>query len=83
MKAAQILGFRVPADISVAGFDNIAFTNYASPPLTTVDLQSERLGGAAVEQLIARIDGKPLAAFSMIEPQLVLRSSTVNRNRQA
>jgi LacI family transcriptional regulator len=81
MKAAQILGFRVPADISVAGFDNIAFTNYASPPLTTVDLQSERLGGAAVEQLIAQIEGKPLAGFSMIEPQLVLRSSTANRNR--
>jgi LacI family transcriptional regulator len=81
MKAAQTLGFRVPADISLAGFDNIAFANYTSPPLTTVDLQSERLGGAAVEQLLAQIDGKPPALFSMIEPQLILRSSTANRNR--
>jgi LacI family transcriptional regulator len=81
MKAAQILGFRVPADISLAGFDNIAFASYTSPPLTTVDLQSERLGAAAVERLIAQIDGKPPAPFSMIEPQLILRSSTANRNR--
>jgi LacI family transcriptional regulator len=80
MKAAQTLGFRVPADISLAGFDNIAFANYTSPPLTTVDLQSERLGGIAVEQLLAQIEGKSPAVFSMIEPQLILRSSTANRN---
>jgi hypothetical protein len=35
MKEAQTLGFRLPADISVAGFDNIRFGNYTSPPLTT------------------------------------------------
>jgi LacI family transcriptional regulator len=79
MKAAQTLGFRLPADISVAGFDNIRFGNYTSPPLTTVDLQSERLGAAAMEQLIAQMRGEP-AGFSLIEPQLILRGSTQNRN---
>jgi len=79
MKAAQTLGFRLPVDISVAGFDNIRFGNYTSPPLTTVDLQSERLGAAAMEQLIAQIRGEP-AGFSLIEPQLILRGSTQNRN---
>ena len=79
MKAAQTLGFRLPADISAAGFDNIRFGNYTSPPLTTVDLQSERLGAAAMEQLIAQIRGEP-ASFNLIEPQLILRGSTLNRN---
>jgi LacI family transcriptional regulator len=80
MKAAQILGFKLPADISVAGFDNIQFGNYTSPPLTTVDLQSERMGAAAMEKLLDTIEGKPISAFTMIEPQLILRSSTINRN---
>ena len=80
MKSAQTLGFRVPADISVAGFDNIAFANYTLPPLTTVDLRSEGLGAAAMELLLAQIGGKPSASSSIIEPQLVLRNSTINRN---
>lgn len=79
MKAAQTLGFRVPADISVAGFDNIVYGNYTSPPLTTVDLQSERMGVAAMEKLLDSIDGRPTAPFTLIEPQLILRGSTQAR----
>ncbi|MDL2354526.1 MAG: LacI family DNA-binding transcriptional regulator [Pseudomonadota bacterium] len=79
MKEAQILGFRVPADISVAGFDNIQFGRYTSPPLTTVDLQSEHMGVAAMEKVLAIIDGKPTKDFTLIEPQLILRASTVAR----
>jgi LacI family transcriptional regulator len=80
MKAAQTLGFRLPADISVAGFDNIQYGNYTSPALTTVDLQSERMGVAAMEKLLATIDGKPTDRFTKIEPQLILRASTMHRN---
>ena len=80
MKAAQTLGFNLPADISVAGFDNIQYGQYTSPALTTVDLQSERMGVAAMEKLIAAIDGKPLSDTTMIEPQLVLRTSIAKRN---
>jgi LacI family transcriptional regulator len=80
MKAAQALGFNLPEDISVAGFDNIQFGQYTSPTLTTVDLQSERMGAAAMEKLIAIIDGEPAEASTMIAPQLILRTSTVKRN---
>ena len=80
MKSAQTLGFHVPANISVAGFDNIQFGNYTSPPLTTVDLQSEKLGAAAMERLIAAVEGRPVEAYSIIEPQLVLRGSTADRH---
>jgi LacI family transcriptional regulator len=80
MKSAQTLGFRLPADISVAGFDNIQFGNYTSPALTTVDLQSERMGVAAMEKLLATIDGTPTDRLTRIEPQLILRASTANRN---
>ena len=80
MKEAQTQGFRLPADISVTGFDNILFGNYTSPALTTVDLQSERMGAAAMEKLIATIDGQPTTSLTMIEPQLILRASTMSRH---
>ena len=80
MKAAQSLGFKLPEDISVAGFDNIQYGLYTSPPLTTVDLQSERMGAVAMEKLIATIDGKEPPSTTMIEPQLILRGSTIKRN---
>lgn len=79
MKEAQTLGFRVPDDISVAGFDNIQFGRYTSPPLTSVDLQSERMGVEGMTRLLAAIDGGAGVDFTMVEPQLILRSSTVRR----
>ncbi|MYM93736.1 LacI family DNA-binding transcriptional regulator [Duganella vulcania] len=79
MKAAQALGFKLPEHISVAAFDNIEYGQYTSPALTTVDLQSERMGVAAMEKLIAAIDGKSAPAATMIEPQLILRASTQAR----
>lgn len=81
MKAAQTLGFRLPEQISVAAFDNIEYGLYTSPALTTVDLQSERMGAAAMEKLIAAIDGKAAPAAAMIEPQLILRGSTHPRGQ--
>lgn len=80
MKEAQTLGFRLPADISVTGFDNIQFGRYTFPPLTTVDLQSERMGEEATRQLFAVLADNPKNDFTMLEPRLVLRASTKNRN---
>ena len=79
MRETQALGFRIPFDISVAGFDNIQFGRYTSPPLTTVDLQSEGMGVAAMEKLLANIDGQPVADFTTVDPQLVVRGSTMSR----
>ncbi len=83
MKEAQTLGFRVPEDISVAGFDNIQFGRYTSPPLTSVDLQSERMGVAGMNKLLAAIEGEVGNDFTVVEPQLVLRSSTIRRKASA
>jgi LacI family transcriptional regulator len=79
MKAAQTLGFHVPDDISVVGFDNIQFGNFASPALTSVDLHSERMGAAAMQKLLATIDGREVDALTVIDAQLVLRASTAAR----
>ncbi|MFL6675192.1 MAG: LacI family DNA-binding transcriptional regulator [Massilia sp.] len=79
MKEVQTLGFRVPEDISVGGFDNIQFGRYASPPLTSVDLQSERMGELGMNKLLAAIAGDTSIDPTTLEPQLILRSSIARR----
>lgn len=79
MKEATRLGLSIPHDLSVVGFDNIAYGNYITPALTTVDLQSERMGATAMEKLLAVIQGLPVERLTKVAPQLVLRASTVAR----
>ena len=49
-------GLVVPGDISVAGFDDIAFASYCDPPLTTVAQPAEIFGERAVDLLCDLID---------------------------
>jgi LacI family transcriptional regulator len=80
MKEAGNLGVSVPRDISVVGFDNIPYGKYTTPALTTVDLQSERMGATAMDKLLAVIRGEPVEKLTKIAPQLILRESTLARN---
>ncbi|HEY5800736.1 MAG TPA: LacI family DNA-binding transcriptional regulator [Burkholderiaceae bacterium] len=80
MKEAGNLGLSIPRDLSVVGFDNIPYGKYMTPALTTVDLQSERMGATAMEKLLAVIRGEPVEKLTKVAPQLVLRASTVARH---
>jgi DNA-binding LacI/PurR family transcriptional regulator len=55
--AAQ-LGLRVPADLSIVGFDNIRDAETATPPLTTVHTPLYEMGNAAVKRLLEKIAEK-------------------------
>lgn len=56
--ALQAAGRRVPEDVAVSGYDNwAAFALEIDPTLTTVDMDLDVLGGAAVRDLFAIIDG--------------------------
>ncbi|CAG4887921.1 LacI family DNA-binding transcriptional regulator [Paraburkholderia saeva] len=79
IKAARALGFSLPQDVSIAGFDNVPYGEYASPALTTVDLQSEKMGEIAMLKLIDALAGKNDTEYSLLEPRLVVRDSTMRR----
>lgn len=71
------LGWSVPEDVVVTGFDDWDVIALASrPPLTTVDLRLEDLGRIAGRALLQMIDGAP-AASSVVSPALVVRESTI------
>jgi LacI family transcriptional regulator len=55
LRAAHELGVRVPDDLAVVGFDDIALAALIQPPLTTVRQDTEALGRAAGEGLIQMI----------------------------
>ncbi len=86
MQEARVLGFDVPRDLSVAGFDNIVFGRFTSPGLTTVDLQSERMGEEGIRMLLRAIAGEPagetgaVGGHLVLAPRLVVRESTAERN---
>ncbi|MET8473495.1 LacI family DNA-binding transcriptional regulator [Streptomyces sp. NPDC006422] len=77
VRAARRAGLSVPGDISVVGYDDSAFMNCTEPPLTTVRQPIEAMGRAAVELLVAQIQGGTVPPGELLfEPELVVRGST-------
>jgi DNA-binding LacI/PurR family transcriptional regulator len=54
MRAAQEIGLRIPEDVSVIGFDDIAPSAFLSPPLTTIRIETRELATLALRRLIDR-----------------------------
>jgi LacI family transcriptional regulator len=58
METLRELQLQVPRDVAVAGFDNVEFSAFTRPPLTTVQQPIEQMGRHAAEMLFDRIEGK-------------------------
>ncbi|MFB7590684.1 LacI family DNA-binding transcriptional regulator [Streptomyces sp. NPDC056169] len=58
-KALRRLGLRVPEDVSVTGFDDLALATAVEPELTTVSLPAERIGEQGMAALLAVLAGEP------------------------
>jgi DNA-binding LacI/PurR family transcriptional regulator len=71
-------GVRVPADVSVVGFNNEEIAVLTSPSLTTVDAEVTASATAAVEFLLGQLrDGAAVTGYSrLLPPRLVEREST-------
>lgn len=78
MSAAQSAGLRVPADLSVVGFDDIPASAWTSPPLTTVRQPIVEKGRLAARMLIQRLSGKSVDSPRPLRTTLVVRKSTTN-----
>ena len=81
MSAIEDSGLRVPYDISVVGFDDIPFSAYSRPSLTTIALPEADIARAAFEALLQSKDSTSRrrrggAKPHVITPTLVTRRST-------
>jgi LacI family transcriptional regulator len=78
IKAAAQAGLRVPDDISLVGYDDIAQAAYAVPELTTIAYPKHRIGRAAAELLLRLLAGEETIppATIMLPEHLVVRAST-------
>ncbi|HEY1820889.1 MAG TPA: LacI family DNA-binding transcriptional regulator [Trebonia sp.] len=77
MEAAAARGLRVPADLSVVGFDDIDVSRATTPRLTTVRQPLQEMGRTAITMLMRQLDGHPHEALSIeLETRLVVREST-------
>lgn len=75
MKALHERGLRVPADVAVAGFDDIPMAGFVNPSLSTVQQDTKLAGTMLVETLLKLIQGEALESMT-IPVRLTLRRSS-------
>jgi len=75
LRALNERGLRVPAEMSVVGFDDIEGSDCSIPPLTTIRQDHDVLGVAAMDLLLEAMDGQPARSVN-IPGQLIVRAST-------
>jgi LacI family transcriptional regulator len=84
LQAAQIMGLRVPEDLSVIGFDDAPRSANTNPPLTTVRQPLREMGAAAAQLLCNLARGEtPLEPHPCFPTSLVVRSSTAPPHKQS
>ena len=76
LQAAYDRKIKVPDQISVMGFDNVQFSAYTTPPLTTLTVPIYEIGKFAANQIIAIDNGKKFFRKEVFDVNIVIRDST-------
>lgn len=76
-EAARQAGVRIPQDLSVVGYDDLPFSRWAGPPMTTVRQPLVRMGATAARMVVALAAGEELEQHRVeLSTELVVRQST-------
>lgn len=75
IRVLQAAGRRVPSDIAVIGFDDVAIATTMDPTLTTVRQPLEDMGRVAAETILAVLQGRDVARQPILTTTLVQRES--------
>ncbi|KAF1007257.1 MAG: HTH-type transcriptional repressor CytR [Luteibacter sp.] len=80
MRALAARGLRVPEDVSVVGFDDIRYSRYTTPALTTIAQPKNALGREAMSMMIELLNDPEVPARKrVLSADLVVRGSTAPR----
>lgn len=76
LNAIHELGYKIPSEVAVIGFDDVPWAMSLNPPLTTVAQPSVDIGVSAAELLLSRIaNPERLARTVVLETELIVRAS--------
>lgn len=82
IKAVFDSGLRVPEDISIVGFDDVEFSEYSTPALTTIKRPIEEISTIGGKKLIEIINSGVYEGEKIyVETNLILRDSVLNLNK--
>ena len=74
--AAAQLGIRIPEELAIIGFDDLLYSQFFNPPLTTVRQPYEEFGRLAYEYVRRKLAEPDYFAQIEIKPTLIERSTT-------
>ncbi|MCL5071643.1 MAG: LacI family transcriptional regulator [Actinobacteria bacterium] len=77
LRALKEEGFKVPEDVSVMGFDNILFSQFTEPLLTTMKQPKRLMGNLAMNLLLDIIEGKEIKDKKIIMPTTIIERESV------
>ncbi len=81
MAECRSAGLRIPADVSITGFDDMEIASLMSPGLTTVHLPTEELGRYAASHLLARLGDCSFAWSNELPVEMIVRGTTAPPRR--
>jgi LacI family transcriptional regulator len=76
LRALGDFGLRVPQDIALVGTDNVAFSAFVTPALTTISFDNSAVGQRVIEKLAALQKGNPPEPSPPLDVRLIVREST-------
>ncbi|MCL6088196.1 MAG: LacI family transcriptional regulator [Actinobacteria bacterium] len=77
LRALKDEGFKIPRDVSVMGFDNIIFSQFTDPLLTTMKQPKKLMGTIAMNLLLDIIEGKEIKEKKIIIPTTIIERESV------
>ena len=73
---AGTLGYRIPEDIKIVGYDDICLSRLLYPPLTTVHQDIKGLAKTAMDTVEELIEGKQVPESQVVSVSFVERKTT-------
>ena len=77
LRAAAEVGYSIPKDLAVVGYDDLEIARFTNPPLTTIAQAKKEIGAQAVNLLVDRMARKSRPPSRLVlAPELIVRRST-------
>jgi LacI family transcriptional regulator len=73
---SQAMGIKVPAEMSIVGYDDIEIMSELPIPITTVRVSSDEVGRRAARLLVAKLEGQPIDPNFECAAEIIVRSSS-------